>query len=203
MKKFLVILAGLLLSVNGAFATRYVTQTYPARNYAYNPSVYNNGTYNNNYNGNYNSTYNNSNYNNSNYHNVNSNKLSQVEKSVYGRTYEGQSYENRLNRLEKSLFNRTYSNLPYDERINNLVVNYNNNYNNNSAPVNNKKWGGLLNTIGTMFVGSPTGLSPQVNPYWNDNFYAPNGRQTDYYGNNGWYHNNNQIGSGTGIHIID
>lgn len=189
MKKVLVILAGLVLSVNCVFATRYVTHTYPAKNYAYNPSVYNN-SYNNN-------------YNNTNYHNVNSNKLSQVERSIYGKTYESQSYENRLSRLEKSLFNRTYSNLPYEERINNLVVNYNNNYNNYATPVNNKKWGGLMSTLGTMLMGTPTGMTPQVNPYWDGDFSAPNGRQTDYYGRNGWYHHNDQIGSGTGIHIID
>lgn len=184
MKKLLVIIAGLVLSVNGAFATRYVTTTAYPKTPAYNPSVYNNG-----------------------YRNINSDKIAQVEQSVYGRTYEGQSFDNRLKRLEKSLFNRTYSNLPYEERINNLVVNYNNNYNNYNtnytAPVANSRGGGLLNLLGTMLMGTPTGLSPQINPYWTSNPSAPNGRQTDYYGRNGWSHHNEQIGSGMGVHIID
>lgn len=180
MKKAFVVLAGVILSVNFAFATRYVTQTYPAPQYAYNPSIYNT------------------------YGDVNTNRLSQVERSVYGRTYDGQSYENRLNRLEKSVFNRTYSALPLEQRINNLVVNYNNSANTYPQPITNKK-SGLLNTIGTMLMGSPTGFTPQVNsnPYWNDNFSAPNGRTTDYYGRHGWYHNNDQIGSGVGIKILD
>lgn len=179
MKKLLSVLAGVMLSVNFAFATRYVTQSYPMPDYAYNPSVYNH-----------------------NYQNINTNKLSQMEHSVFGRTYDGQSYENRLNRLERSVFNRTYSNLPFEERLDNLFVNYNNNYNNNySYPVNSKK--GLINTISTMLMGSPTGLSPQINPYWGSNPSAPNGRQYDYYGRDGWRHQNNNIGSGVGIKILD
>lgn len=185
MKKLLLILFGLVFCFEGVFAaTRHVVQNYPAPNYNYFTADSSNP----------------------NYQNINNNKLAQVERSIFGRTFETQNANIRLNRLEKSVFNRTYPNMPFDERLNNLIVNYNNSYQDTystTQTTKQKRLNGLTNTLGSMFFGMPTGMSPQVNPYWNSSFNAPNGRQTDYYGNRGWYHHNDQIGNGCGIHILD
>ena len=95
------------------------------------------------------------------------------------------------NRYPQRIYDRPYDNPRY---INRYGYGYNNYANSGS---------GLLNKITTFFTGTPTGMTPQVNPYWNDNFYAPNGKQTDFAGTNGWYHHNDQIGSGVGIKILD
>ena len=52
-------------------------------------------------------------------------RLSLVEKNIYGKSYEHQEVNLRLNRLEKSMFNKTYPSLSNEERIENLFVNYN------------------------------------------------------------------------------
>lgn len=149
MKKFFVILLGLVLSANGAFATRYVTTTtYPNRP-AYNPSIYNN------------------------------------PHRVYQRPP-----HNNYGRYPRPIYDRPYDNPRYRNRY-------------NSTSYKTRRVGGLLNSIGNMFIGSPTGVTPQVNPYWDSDFSAPNGKQTDYAGRNGWIHTNEQIGSGMGVHIID
>lgn len=57
-----------------------------------------------------------------NFHDVN---LSLVEQDIYGKSFEHQDMNLRLNRLEKSMFNRTYPKMSYEERVNNLFVNYN------------------------------------------------------------------------------
>ncbi|MFR1673180.1 MAG: hypothetical protein ACLSWI_09580 [Candidatus Gastranaerophilaceae bacterium] len=54
-------------------------------------------------------------------------KITQIEKTILGRTYEHQDLDLRLNRLEKSVFNKTYPSMSYDERVNNIIVNYNTN----------------------------------------------------------------------------
>ena len=188
MKKFAVVILGLLLSINSAFATRYVTQTYPAPNaaYNYNPSIYNR-----------------------NFQNLNAARLSEVEQSFYGRTYETQNPNTRMNRLEKSVFNRTYPNLPFDQRMNNLIMNYNNNSTNNYAgnfsQVSSRtgKLNNLINGLNGMFYGVPTGITPQVQPYFGTGSDPNWGRQSSYYGSKGWRTYNESVGGGTGIRILD
>ena len=53
-------------------------------------------------------------------------RLSQIEKSVFGKDYSHQDLNLRLNRLEKSMFNKTNPKMNADERIENLLTNYNN-----------------------------------------------------------------------------
>lgn len=52
-------------------------------------------------------------------------RLSLVEKNIYGKSFDHQEINLRLNRLEKSMFNKTYPSLSNEERIENLFVNYN------------------------------------------------------------------------------
>ena len=51
-------------------------------------------------------------------------RLSLVEKNVYGKSFEHQPVNLRLNRLEKEMFNRTFPTMDKAERINNIFVNY-------------------------------------------------------------------------------
>ncbi len=52
-------------------------------------------------------------------------RISLVEKNIYGKSFEHQEMNLRLNRLEKSMFNKTYPSMSVEERIDNLFVNYN------------------------------------------------------------------------------
>lgn len=192
MKNIIILSLCLLISTNMAFATRYVTHTYttPKRynyGYNYNPSVYNHRIN----------------------RNFNPSRLADVERSLYGRTYDKQSSKARLNRLEKSIFHRTYSGMPLNQRMDNLIMNYNNSYP-DSFTRNTTRTGKLTNMINglnNMFYGTPTGLTPQVQPYFGFGTTSPNssdwGRQSSYYGNNGWAIRNEQIGSGVGVKILD
>lgn len=56
---------------------------------------------------------------------VNYLRINQVEKSLYGRTYNNQDITQRLARIEKSLFSKTYSNLPLVQRMDNIISNFN------------------------------------------------------------------------------
>ena len=191
MKNIFVLILGLIFSINTAFATRYVTHTYttPKRyNHRYN---YNPGVYNHRINSNFNSA-----------------RLADVERSLYGRTYDRQSSKARLNRLEKSVFHRTYPGMPLNQRMDNLIMNYNNSYP-NSFTRNTTRTGKLTNMINglnNMFYGTPTGFTPQIQPYCGYGV-SPNssdwGRQSSYSGNNGWAIHNEQVGSGVGIKILD
>ena len=186
MKKLLLLLFGLIFCIEGAFAgTRHVVRTYQTPNYNYFSAD-----------------------NVQPLHSINNNKLTEMERSIFGKTYERQNSNARINRLEQSVFNRTYPNRPFDERLNNIIVNYNNNssYTDSysSMPVpRQSRWQGLRSTLGSMVFGTTTGVTPQVSPYWHRPYYAPNGRQTDYYGNRGWDHRNNQMGSGVGVKILE
>lgn len=147
MKKSLVLLIGLLFSINVAFATRYVTTYSPGRP-AYNPSIYN-----------------------SHFHNP-------------------RSYRGNYHRHPRPIYDRPYDNPRYRNR-----------YGYNSINIGGT--GSLFNRISTFFTGTPTGVTPQVNPYWDDDTKNENGKQFDYEGTNGWFHHDEQIGSSTGVHIID
>ncbi len=184
MKKILLVLFGLIFCIEGVYAgNRHILRTYQTPNYNYfSPD------------------------NTQPLQNINSNKLTEIEQSIFGQSYEQQNSNTRINRLERSVFNRTYPNRPFDERLNNIIVNYNNSYGGmypQTGIPQQSRWQNLKSTLGTMMFGTTTGITPQVNPYWNRPYYAPNGRQTDYYGNRGWYHRNNQMGSGFGVKILD
>ena len=112
--------------------------------------------------------------------------------SVYNHTYRTYDHSYNQDYAKPIIYDRPYDNPKYHYR-----------YGADSSSVKTKRVGGLLNSISNMLMGSPTGFTPQVNPYAGGDFYAPNGRQTDYQGRNGWYHSNEQIGSGMGIKILD
>ena len=123
----------------------------------------------------------------------NNSRLSEVELSLYGRTYESQTPEVRLSRLEKSVFNKTFPAVPFDERINNFSR-----ISNKTGKINN-----LINGLNSIFYGTPTGMTPPVQPYYGYGSNPDWGRQSSYYGNKGWRVNNEQLGSGFGIKILD
>lgn len=64
------------------------------------------------------------------------NQIAQVERSIYGRTFDNQNVNARLERLEHSVFNRTYPTLSYEQRVNNLIMNYNSNVRPNNISSN-------------------------------------------------------------------
>lgn len=113
--------------------------------------------------------------------------------SIYNnhfRHHPGGAFRGNYRRHPQPIYARPYDNPRYRNR-----------YGYNSINVGGT--GGLFSRISTFFTGSPTGVTPQVNPYWDDEARADNGKQVDYEGLNGWYHHNEEIGSGTGVHIID
>ena len=123
--------------------------------------------------------------------------------NIYNQNYYDASGFNRLSQFEQSFYGRTYSNLPFDERMNNLIMNYNNNYNSNYSKVSSKsrKINNFMNGLSNIFYGMPTGMTPQIQPTYG---IDPNwGRQNQYYGRDGWRVNNESIGSGMGVKILD
>ena len=54
-----------------------------------------------------------------------SSDISRVEKYIYGKSFEHQEMDLRLNRLEKSVFKQTYPTLNTEDRIENILINYN------------------------------------------------------------------------------
>ena len=58
-------------------------------------------------------------YNNYQIRDYNYDKLADVEMSMYGRTFQDQGINARLNRLEQNVFNKTYPNNSIEQRINN------------------------------------------------------------------------------------
>lgn len=57
--------------------------------------------------------------------NANYSDVSQIEQSLFGRTYATQSIPARLSRIEKSLFTTTYPNSTIAQRIDNIILNFN------------------------------------------------------------------------------
>lgn len=49
----------------------------------------------------------------------------QIEKALFGRSYEKQNISSRLSRIEKSLFSTTYTNANQAQRIDNIISNFN------------------------------------------------------------------------------
>ena len=196
-------------------------------------------------------------------------KVSQVEQTILGHTYDNQHISLRLNRLEQVLFNKTYPKHTYEQRINNIIMNYRNGSNfsglskleqkvfdniyNGDTPENRITrleqetmgtiqsgdlisryknlqrvvpkyhsnrlarqyggipimstgggWRGLAGSLGNFFnsySGYPTGYTPPIfSPY--PNYYQPDFQQ-NIYSNHGWGYNNSNLGTGSGVHILD
>lgn len=52
-------------------------------------------------------------------------KISQIEKAVFGKSFENRDIVDRVGGLEKRIFSATYPNLSLSQRVDNIVVNYN------------------------------------------------------------------------------
>lgn len=57
--------------------------------------------------------------------NITYSRITEIEQSLYGRTYQGQNIANRLTRIERSLFNKSYPSSTNLQRLDNVVSNYN------------------------------------------------------------------------------
>lgn len=57
--------------------------------------------------------------------NISYSRISEIEQSLFGKTYQGQNIAARLSRIEKNLFNKTYPNSTNLQRLDNVVSNYN------------------------------------------------------------------------------
>lgn len=57
--------------------------------------------------------------------NINYSRITEIEQSLYGKTYQGQNIANRLSRIEQSLFNKSYPSATNLQRLDNVVSNYN------------------------------------------------------------------------------
>lgn len=62
-------------------------------------------------------------------------QISAVEKNFYGKSFEYQDLDLRLNRLEKMIFNEIYPSKATEDRIENIMVNYKEKFN----PISDKK----------------------------------------------------------------
>lgn len=51
--------------------------------------------------------------------------ISQIEQTIFGRSFENQNISSRLSRIEKSLFSTTYPSSSDSQRIDNIISNYN------------------------------------------------------------------------------
>lgn len=144
----------------------------------------------------------------------NYNKLARLERKVFNRTFENDYPENRIARLEEQVMgaiqcgdiNSRYAVLQkavpkYLSRI----------YSPDISPycgipvMSGSGWRGLAGSLGNFFSGNymgyPTGMSPQINmPNFNN--FAPDFQRMNF-SNTGWGYNNQNIGTGSGVHIID
>lgn len=68
---------------------------------------------------------------------TNDSEITQIEQSLFGRTFVAQSISARLSRIEKTLFTTTYPNSTNSQRIDNIILNFNqlNKYSNISKKV--------------------------------------------------------------------
>ncbi len=142
--------------------------------------------------------------------------LNKFEKKVFKRTFEGELPESRISRLEEQVMGTIQSGdleMRY-ETLSKAISSYNKNTFTTVTPLNtypnidtygqNSGWRGLAGSFGNFlnnrFIGTPTGMSPQIySPYVNN--YGPD-YQRGFYGNTGWNYNNTYRGTGTGVHIL-
>ena len=132
------------------------------------------------------------------------NRLSEIEDNIFGHDFYGQNIITRIERLEDAVLNHRYPNSSVEQRINNIIYTYNRNTSANSNTGTLKK---IVNGLNSALVGTPTGYTPPISdPYynWSSNGFGQNyGNYSDYYGRNGWHRYGKNIGTGTGIQIID
>lgn len=103
------------------------------------------------------------------------NKLSALERTIYGRTVRSGDFEKRLNNAEKIVLGNIQSGSVSD-RLNYLsaVIDSSNKGYYNFANVQNNKKFNLLNILANIFLnrqGVITGYTPQIEDYYKENNY--------------------------------
>ena len=129
------------------------------------------------------------------------NKLVEIENTLYGQVYDEQNLLARIERLENTVYNRYYPDYTLDRRLSNLIYSYNKRYRHRSP----SRLGNVVNRFNSAFIGVPTGFTPPIStdPYYNYNYNPAYRRYNSSFGSNGWRTYGSNIGTGTGIHILD
>lgn len=151
---------------------------------------------------------------------ISQDNLVKLERRVFNRTFENDTEQSRISRLEEKMLGAIQQGELKDRvdtlnRISTKDAGMNNHTVKNAQPsygtcyggyppYGSTGWRGALNTLGLMFGGCPTGLSPQVDPYYADNFgFTDGGSSNGYVGNRGYGYDNRRTGTGTGVTILD
>lgn len=154
-------------------------------------------------------------------------ELSNMEQNMFGRSFTNETQAQRVSRLEREIFGM---NQPGDlnSRFDNLRAGYRGyrhpaqcqtssyqkpNYiyppNYYQTPIIQSGGGlrGFFNNLGNfMMGGTPTGLSPQINPSYgfDDDFYtSSSGYSKGFTSNRGYGYHNTNTGGGVGVTILD
>lgn len=145
------------------------------------------------------------------------NRISRLERQVLGTVFDGDLKDryNTLNQVVPQYLRnsraQTYPNYPSYTTTTTYAPNsyYPQTYSSSAyspyytnAPILNstRGWRGLAGSLGNFFMGTPTGLSPQIySPYINN--YGPD-YQRGMYSNRGWNMHNMYTGSNAGVHIL-
>ena len=115
--------------------------------------------------------------------------IASLEQINFGKTFNNEPQNKRLNRLEVALFGHTNENMSKSDRLNN-IISYNSN--DNKFPkqeTNQQQKVTLKDRFKKTFIGEPTGFTPQFSselydcPYINK--FGPSFMQ-GFYGSNGW-----------------
>lgn len=160
-------------------------------------------------------------------------ELSRMEKNMFGRSFQNDSQAERVSRLEREMFGMNQSG-DLNRRFDNLRAGYRGYRNSVSqcppqmytqtypyshynpqygyqTPIIRSGGGirGALNSLGNfMLGGTPTGLSPQINPAyadWYDEDFddASSGYSRGFTSNRGYGYHNTRTGGSTGVTILD
>lgn len=160
-------------------------------------------------------------------------ELSRMERNMFGRSFKNDSQAERVSRLEREMFgmnqpgdvNRRFDNLRagYRGYRNNIrqcppqmyttshpYTNYNPQYG-YQTPIIRSGGGfrGALNSLGNfMLGGTPTGMTPPVNPVFDDWFESDfddtsSGYSRGFTSNRGYGYHNTRTGGSTGVTILD
>lgn len=153
--------------------------------------------------------------------------LDRLERKIFQRTFTSESREMRINRLENQLFGAQQSgNL--DDRfttLNNAAKNYKNfnpNAYSNYYPYPNQTYCSqyqapmftygqgsdwrrtIWNNFRNYANGTPTGITPMMDPAYMDWFEADRAAKNQYYRSNHAYrHKNSNSSSGLGVSVLD
>ena len=157
--------------------------------------------------------------------------LERLERKIFQRTYNGETYEKRLDRLEQKLFGAEQSGNVDDRFITlrSAAKNYktynpyydscHDGYYANSYPYGGYQaplftygqgsnwrrtmWNNFRNYAG-IGAGMPTGITPAMDPAYMDWFEADRAAKNEYYQTNHGYRNfRTNSGTGTGVTVLD